>query len=94
MAHALHQRGIDVLTPEEAGLRGAPDDKYLMHSLKEGRVLVTNDDDFLRLHGAQQHAGIVYCEQRSRTIGRMVRGLVLIYEVLEPGEIAERVEFI
>jgi predicted nuclease of predicted toxin-antitoxin system len=72
-----------VLTPGEAGLLGASDDEYLAHSRGEGRVLVTHDGDFLRLHRLQEHAGIVYCEQGTRTIGQLVAGLVLIYEILQ-----------
>lgn len=83
-----------MVTPSEAGLLGASDDEYLAHSRSEGRVLVTHDGDFLRLHRLQDHTGIAYCEQGTRTIGQLVAGLVLIYEVLEPSEIAGRVEFL
>ena len=58
-------------------------------------MLVTHDPDFLRLHQqGQQHAAIAYCQQGTRTIGHLVAALVLIYEALEPGEIAGRVEFL
>ena len=84
-----------MLTAGEAGLLGAPDVEYLARSQAAGRVLVTHDGDFLRLHRQQQpHAGIAYYEQGSRSIGQIVAGLVLIYEVLEPAEMAGRVEFL
>jgi hypothetical protein len=58
-------------------------------------VLVTHDGDFLRLHHKQHpHTGIAYCEQGARTIGQIVAGLVLIYEVLEPAEMMGQVEFL
>jgi hypothetical protein len=58
-------------------------------------VFVTHDPDFLRLHRQrQQHASIAYCEQGTRSIGQIVAGLVLIYEVLEPSEMLGRVEFL
>ncbi len=66
VAQALRRRGIDVLTAAEAELLGAPDADYLARSHAAGRVLVTHDGDFLRLHRQQQaHAGIAYCEQGS-----------------------------
>ena len=94
VAQALRRRGIDVLTTVEAGLLGVTDEEQLARAHAEGRVLVTYDSDFLRLHQAQPHAGIVYCQQGTRSIGQLVAGLVLIQEVLEPTELAGRVEFL
>lgn len=95
VAHALRRRGIDVLTAHEAGLLGAPDAEYLSSARRAGRVLVTHDGDFLRLHqqGAP-HAGIAYSEQGTRSIGQLIAYVVLIYEALETDEIAGRVEFV
>jgi len=95
VAKALRRRDIDVLTSTEAGLRGSPDVAYLDWALANGRVLVTRDADFLRLHRQQQpHAGIVYSEPRSRSIGDIVAFLLLIYEALEPANMVNRVEFV
>jgi predicted nuclease of predicted toxin-antitoxin system len=94
VAGALRRRGIDAQTASEAGLRGSPDAAYLAHGSSSGRVIVTNDPDFLQHHEAQtEHAGIAFCEQTSRTIGQLVEGLVLIYEVLEPSDMVGRVEY-
>ena len=95
VARALRRRGIDVETAAEAGLISAPDREQLSYAHAAGRVFVTHDPDFLRLHRQrQQHAGIAYCEQGTRSVGQIVAGLVLIYEVLEPGEMLGRVEFL
>lgn len=95
VARALRRRGIDVATPHEAGLRGAPDQDLLARAYAEGRVLVTHYDDFLSLHRSQRpHAGIAYCRPRTRTSGQLVERLILIYDVLEPDDIAGRVEFL
>jgi predicted nuclease of predicted toxin-antitoxin system len=91
---ALRRRGIDVLTASEAGLLSASDEEYLERSRAEGRVLVTHDSDFLRLHQRQSpHAGIVYCQQGRRTIGQIITGPVLIYEILAAREMIGQVEF-
>ena len=95
VAQGLRRRGIDVSTAGEADLLGAPDTEYLVRSQVEGRVLVTHDRDFLRLHQSQQqHAGIAYCEQGTRSIGELVAGLLLIYEVLDFSEMIGQVEFL
>jgi predicted nuclease of predicted toxin-antitoxin system len=73
VANGLAQRGIDVTTSADAGLIGATDAQQLAHALAETRVIVTHDDDFLRLHHhVAAHAGIAYCHQRNRTIGKII----------------------
>jgi predicted nuclease of predicted toxin-antitoxin system len=76
-------------------LLSAADSEYLSHSQASGRVIVTQDRDFLRLHRQEHsHAGIAFCEQGTRSIGQIVTGLVLIYEMLEPSEMVGRIEFL
>lgn len=83
------------MTATEAGLLGTPDVQVLGHSCTAGRVLVTHDSDFLRLHDQQhQHAGIAYCQQGTRAIGELVASLVLMFEILEPNEMVGRVEYL
>ena len=61
VVQGLRQRGADVLTAVEAGLLGATDVEHLSLAWAEGRVIITQNDDFLRLHAARfEHAGIIY----------------------------------
>ena len=63
---ALRRNGFDVVTAVEAGLNGEADPVHLEFAASEGRVLISQDDDFLRLHAAGvQHAGIVYFPQHT-----------------------------
>jgi len=79
----LRRRGVDVLTVPEAGTLGASDGEQLRRARDEGRVIFTQDDDFLRLAATDSsHAGVVYATQERR-IGQIIRGLMLIQEVLE-----------
>ena len=56
---------------------------------------VTHDRDFLRLHHRQeQHAGIAYCDPRTRSVGQIVEALMLIHDVYEPDEMVGRVEYL
>jgi predicted nuclease of predicted toxin-antitoxin system len=84
-----------VTTTVDAGLIGAPDLAQLQFAHTSGRVLVTQDHDFVRLHGQQvPHAGIVYCQQQSMSIGEVLRRLVLTHDLLAPEEIAGKIEFL
>jgi len=57
-------------------------------------VLFTQDEDFLRLHAAgTEHVGIVYAPHES-SIGDTIRGLMLIYQVLEAEDMDGQVEFL
>jgi uncharacterized protein with PIN domain len=90
----LRLRGVDVLTAREAGLLAASDKEHLALAADEGRVLFTQDADFLRLHAEGiAHTGIVYAHQQTQ-IGTIVRGLMLIYQVLEPQDMQNHVEFL
>jgi hypothetical protein len=47
------------------------------------------DQDFLRLDAATiPHAGITYCVKDTKSIGEIIQGLVRIWEVYEPEEVA------
>ena len=94
VVQGLRQRGVDVLTVPDAGLLGASDLEHLERARSEGRVLFTQDDDFLRYHGAGvEHTGIAYAFQGAST-RQIIRGLMLIYEVLEPAEMAGHLEYL
>ena len=45
----LRQRGNGVVTAQEDGRAGAPDDEILSRSTELGRVLFSQDDDLLRV---------------------------------------------
>ena len=95
IARALRQHDIDVTTTVEAGLRTQSDEMQLTFIRQERRVIITHDADFLRFASRnREHSGIVYCHKTARSLGEMIRGLILIYEVLEPGDMAGRVEFL
>ena len=94
VAHGLRLRGIDVSTTHEAGLQDAEDLAHIAYALAEGRVIFTQDDDFLRHHTrALRHAGIVYSKQGSRSIGEIVRYLKLMNDCLDEADMAGQLEY-
>jgi predicted nuclease of predicted toxin-antitoxin system len=95
IADGLRRRGIDVTIPSDVGLLGASDNQHLEFAIKEGRMLVTHDDDFLALaHRGVTHRGIVYCHIQSRTIGQILSGLLLLWDCFTPEEMRNHVEFL
>jgi predicted nuclease of predicted toxin-antitoxin system len=95
LAEGLRRRGINVTTTAEAGLQAASDEEHVAFALREGRVSFTQDEDFLAINAAGvPHAGIAYCHQGTRSIGEIIRGLVLIWDIYEPEEMHNRVEWL
>jgi predicted nuclease of predicted toxin-antitoxin system len=95
IAVGLRRHGIEVTTTPEVGLIGATDEEQAAHARLESWVIFTQDRDFLRIHAAGvPHAGIAYCEKDTRSIGEVIAALVLIWEVYEPDEMRDRVEYI
>jgi predicted nuclease of predicted toxin-antitoxin system len=95
IAGGLRRRGVDVTTTPEAGLMGSTDEHQAAFGLAEGRVLFTQDQDFLHLDAeGVPHAGIAYCAKDTKSIGELIQSLVLIWEIYEPEEITGRIEFL
>lgn len=90
----VRRRGGDVQTVQEAGLRGATDDEQLAYAVTTGRVVVTQDTDFLRLHAAgHTHQGIVYASPQL-SVGDIIRGLMLIHELLTAEDMVNYLEYL
>jgi predicted nuclease of predicted toxin-antitoxin system len=95
----LRLRKIDVVTAIEDGAEELADDLLLARASALGRVLVTHDQDFLRIAAEWQttgrdFAGVVFAVQQSFDIGIAIEFLELIAHVMPPDEIRNRVEFI
>lgn len=95
VAQGLKRRRISVSTTETVGLSGADDETQLSHAQQEGRVLVTQDSDFLRLAARDEpHSGIVYYAPGTRSAGQVIHFLVMVHGVLAAEEMEGRVEFV
>ena len=95
IAVGLRRSGIDVTTTVEAALRTKDDAVHLAFANAEGRVIVTHDNDYLRFHAQGiQHPGMAYCPPQSRSIGYLIETLALMWEIMTPEEMRNRVEFL
>jgi predicted nuclease of predicted toxin-antitoxin system len=94
IARALRRAGIDVTTTNEVGLRSADDQTHFQFACAEGRVIVTRDTDFLRFgREDSDHPGIVFYSAHD-SLREIIEGLILIYEVLDPGEMCGHIEYL
>ncbi len=94
VTHGLRRRGVDVLTAQEADMLSATDEEHLAVALSYQQTIFAQDADFLRLHvKGTSHAGITYAPQQM-PVGDIIRGVMLVFEVLEPHEMIDCVESI
>ena len=92
---ALRRRDIDVTTVQRLELRGHPDTVILRTAASLGRVVVTFDDDYLKLHHAgQEHAGIAFWTGSPNAIGSILRALVAANERRTPEQMHNWVEYL
>jgi uncharacterized protein with PIN domain len=95
IARGLRRAGFDVMTTADAGLLGASDAVQLAHAHAEGRVMVTQDDDFIGLHyQGVPHSGITYSPRDSRSIGVIIEMLTIVDATYEPADMVGRLEYI
>ena len=95
VTRALRRHGIDVPTTQETRLRSESDVRQLDFIRRENHVIMTHDSDFLQIASTtNEHPGIIYCDKTARSIGEIIRGLILIYEVLIPDDMRGKVEFL
>lgn len=95
----LRRRGVDVLRVQDDGHMNKDDPIILDRALALGRVMVTQDVDFLREAHRRQaasepFAGVVYAPQNTKRIGRYVTDLELIAKVDEPSDWSDQVEYL
>ena len=94
VAEGLRRRGLDVLSVQEARRTGLSDTAQLAFALAERRTLITMDSDFLILASrGVAHAGIAYASP-TRSVGELIRAVMLLSDVLTPAEMMNHVEFL
>ena len=82
VVQALRSRGMEVVTVQERQGEGTGDADVLAEALRDGRIVLTNDTDFLVLASqcaarAEPFAPIFFWPQQSRRrVGEIVRGII------------------
>ena len=99
VTRGLRLLGIDVLTAQDDNAHQLSDPELLDRATQLGRILFTQDDDFLaEAHHRQERnipfIGIVYAHQLRVPIGVCIRDLELIANVVKIEELENRVEYL
>jgi len=99
IAVGVREQGIDVLTADEDGKSDWDDVLLLQRATELGRVIFTQDSDFLVLAAAWQtsrreFSGLVYAHQLRITIGGAIHDFVVIASLMRLEEMRNRVEFL
>ena len=95
LAAGLQHRGVDVTTTLGMHLRGTVDDDQLAFAVREHRVLITHDRDFLRLNRQGiPHAGIAYCAQQKYPLGGLLRAVLTVWMTIPPERMVNNVTFL
>jgi hypothetical protein len=95
----LRRRGIDVVTAQEDGGAYLEDVALLDRATALQRVLFSQDDDLLAIARERQatgvfFAGLIYGHQLAATVGKYVLDLEVVCRVLDPEEMANRIEYL
>lgn len=95
----LRRRGVDVLRVQGDRYDRAEDGVILDRAGVLGRVVFTRDRDFLaeahrRQASGVPFVGVVYARQLGPTIGQCIDDLELMAALLDPPDMADRVEYL
>lgn len=91
----LKRRGLDAISVQEIGLSSEEDIKILDKARNDGRIIYTQDADFLRLHQTgHNHGGIIYHHPLAYSIGETIRKVMLLCEITLPEEIKGTIRFL
>jgi hypothetical protein len=98
IVEGLRRRGMDVVTVQERSQEEADDEVLLETTTREGRLLLTNDVDFLRIHdrwmkAGREHSGIIYWRQ-DLGIGVAIRRILQYALRTSPTDAAKTVNFL
>ncbi len=90
----LRLRGIDAVSVTDVGMRTKSDIEHIQKALELGRVIVTFDNDFLKLNNeGVTHAGIAFFQDSYTSVGDMIRDLELLYQVMDAEDMFNHVEY-
>jgi hypothetical protein len=99
VTESLRRRGLDVLTSQDDGTDRQDDEVLLARATALGRVLLSQDQDFLRIAAEWQSTGrtfvgVLYAAQQAVSLGRLADDLELVLTCCEPDELRDRVTYL
>jgi len=74
-------------------MRGLSDKDQLDFAVKNDRVILTRDSDFLSICEGRGHPGVLYIPKRRRR-KEIVQRVVRIFELLDPSDLENEIIFV
>jgi predicted nuclease of predicted toxin-antitoxin system len=90
----LRSNGYEVSAVGRDYESGVEDDEHLERCRNERRVIITNDDDFVRLAENRPHAGVIRYEKQSHSPKKFLRAVMRIDEFFSPEEMRDHIEWL
>ncbi|HZK76946.1 MAG TPA: DUF5615 family PIN-like protein [Candidatus Kapabacteria bacterium] len=95
IVRALREEGIDVTTTQESNLLAAKDETQYDFAQQHGRILITQDTDFLRIASkTYDHFGNVFSTTDRHPMGKIILACTALYYSFTAEEMRGRVEYI
>jgi hypothetical protein len=99
ITRGLRRRRVDCLTLQEDGTDREDDELLLFRAMRLGRVLVSGDDDLLKITtewmgAGRPFAGLLFCHPLRVTIGQAIEDIHLMSEVLDQEEMNDNVQYL
>lgn len=91
---ALRAHGFDVVAVAETEESGLTDERHLETSRERNLVILTNDDDFVRLARRHDHAGVIFYSDQNHKPGDIVTAIRRIDQRFSPDGISNHVEWL
>lgn len=93
----LRRRHVDAFSVVEAGFAGESDERHMERAIQLGRVVLTTDQDFLRMAHARTQAarpfsGVIFILPRT-TVGDAIRA-ILVLMALPPSDFEARIHWV
>lgn len=99
ITEALRRKGLDVPTSQEDGTSTLEDELLLARANELGRLLFSQDQDFLQIAAGWQQrgrsfTGILFSAQQGVSIGILANDLDLVLNCCEPAELRDHVTYL
>jgi predicted nuclease of predicted toxin-antitoxin system len=87
----LRSRQHDVVTAQDAGLSGRPDEEILAYAVEHGRILITIDMDFSNIRRFPPHSyiGIIVLKIRPRSVAEIHKVLEQVLRDLDEEQLSK-----
>lgn len=100
LVNGLRARGFEVLTVQEAGMKGRDDSAQLEYATQQGRAIYTfNVGHFCQLHTeylrqGKTHAGMIVVPRQKYSIGEQLKKLASFISSVTAEEMENKLHFL